>query len=209
MNAWWEALTLFQQIFICVAIPSTVLMVVQFVLTLIGMGDMASDSDVDVDVDTDVDVDFDDVTDAVDARDPFDYGIAFRLFTLRGMISFLAVMGWTGYALGDGSIGYAIAVTVSVIAGFLMMLAIAGLAYVFEKLQSNGNIQITNAIGKSGTVYLTVPKNREGKGKVNVVVQECYGEYEAVSDENEPLPFGTEVVVVAISGDNTLVVRRK
>ena len=209
MNAWWEALTLFQQIFICVAIPSTVLMVVQFVLTLIGMGDLTSDADVDVDVDVDVDADLDDVTDAVDARDPFDYGIAFRLFTLRGLISFLAVMGWTGYALGDGSIGYIGPVIISVVAGFLMMFAIAGLAYLFEKLQSNGNIQIANAIGKSGTVYLTVPKCREGKGKINVVVQERYGEYEAVTDENEPLPFGTEVVVIATSGDDTLVVRRK
>ena len=209
MNAWWEALTLFQQIFVCIAIPSTVLMAVQFILTLIGMGDMTSDGDVDVDVDTDVDADIDDVTDAVDAKDPFDYGIAFRLFTLRGMIAFLAIMGWTGYALGDGVLGYAWPSVIAVLAGFLMMLAIAALAYLFEKLQTSGNIQITNAIGKSGTVYLTVPKNREGKGKINVVVQESYGEYEAVSDENEPLPFGTEVVVVAISGDNTLVVRRK
>ncbi|MBQ7364054.1 MAG: hypothetical protein IJW46_00450 [Clostridia bacterium] len=207
MNAWWEALTVFQQIFVCIAIPSTVLMAVQFILTLIGMGDM--DSDAEMDVDTGIDVDIDDVTEVAGDRDPFDYGMAFRLFTLRGLISFLAVMGWTGYALGDGSMSYVAAVIISVIAGFLMMLAIAGLAYLFEKLQSNGNINITNAIGKSGTVYLTVPKNREGKGKINAVVQERYGEYEAVTDESEPLVFGTEVVIIAVFGDDTLVVRRK
>ena len=208
MNAWWEALTVFQQIFVCVAIPSTVLMAVQFVLTLIGIGDMGADADVDA-ASPELDLDIDDVTDAVDGRDPFDYGMAFRLFTLRGLVSFLAVMGWTGYALGDGSLGYGVAVVISIVAGFLMMLAIAALAYLFERLQSNGNIHITNAIGKSGTVYLTVPKNREGKGKINAVVQERYGEYEAVTDENEPLPFGTEVVIIAVSGDDTLVVRRK
>jgi membrane protein implicated in regulation of membrane protease activity len=208
MNAWWEALTVFQQIFVCVAIPSTVLMAVQFVLTLIGIGDMGADADVDA-ASPELDLDIEDVTDAVDGRDPFDYGMAFRLFTLRGLVAFLAVMGWTGYALGDGSLGYGVAVVISIVAGFLMMLAIAALAYLFEHLQSNGNIQITNAIGKSGTVYLTVPKNREGKGKINAVVQERYGEYEAVTDENEPLPFGTEVVIIAISGDDTLVVRRK
>lgn len=208
MNAWWEALTVFQQIFVCVAIPSTVLMAVQFVLTLIGIGDMGADADVDA-ASPELDLDIEDVTDAVDGRDPFDYGMAFRLFTLRGLVAFLAVMGWTGYALGDGSLGYGVAVVISIIAGFLMMLAIAALAYLFERLQSNGNIQITNAIGKSGTVYLTVPKNREGRGKINAVVQERYGEYEAVTDENEPLPFGTEVVIIAISGDDTLVVRRK
>lgn len=208
MNAWWEALTVFQQIFVCVAIPSTVLMAVQFVLTLIGIGDMGADADVDA-ASPELDLDIEDVTDAVDGRDPFDYGMAFRLFTLRGLVAFLAVMGWTGYALGDGSLGYGVAVVISIVAGFLMMLAIAALAYLFERLQSNGNIQITNAIGKSGTVYLTVPKNREGKGKINAVVQERYGEYEAVTDENEPLPFGTEVVIIAISGDDTLVVRRK
>ena len=163
MNAWWEALTVFQQIFVCIAIPSTVLMAIQFVLTLIGIGDMGADADVDADA-ADLDVDIEDVTDVVDGRDPFDYGMAFRLFTLRGMIAFLAVMGWTGYALGDGSLGYGIAILISIVAGFLMMLAIAGLAYLFERLQSNGNIHITSAIGKSGTVYLTIPKKREGKG---------------------------------------------
>ncbi|MBR2987645.1 MAG: hypothetical protein IKC63_06460 [Clostridia bacterium] len=208
MNAWWEALTVFQQIFVCIAIPSTVLMAIQFVLTLIGIGDMGADADVDADA-ADLDVDIEDVTDVVDGRDPFDYGMAFRLFTLRGMIAFLAVMGWTGYALGDGSLGYGIAILISIVAGFLMMLAIAGLAYLFERLQSNGNIHITSAIGKSGTVYLTIPKKREGKGKINAVVQERYGEFEAVTDENDPLPFGTEVVIIAVSGDDTLVVKRK
>ena len=208
MNAWWKALTVFQQIFVCIAIPSTVLMAIQFVLTLIGIGDMGADADVDADA-ADLDVDIEDVTDVVDGRDPFDYGMAFRLFTLRGMIAFLAVMGWTGYALGDGSLGYGIAILISIVAGFLMMLAIAGLAYLFERLQSNGNIHITSAIGKSGTVYLTIPKKREGKGKINAVVQERYGEFEAVTDENDPLPFGTEVVIIAVSGDDTLVVKRK
>ncbi len=211
MNAWWEALTVFQQIFVCVAIPSTVLMVVQFVLTLIGLGDMDSDADgADFgDASGDFDADVDDVVDASGDHDPFEYGMAFRLFTLRGIVSFLAVMGWVGFALGDGSMPYAGAIAIASVAGFLMMLAIAGLAYLFERLQSNGNIHMGNAIGKSGTVYLTVPKKREGKGKVNVVVQERYGEYEAVTDENEALPFGTEVVVIALSGDDTLVVRRK
>ena len=34
-------------------------------------------------------------------------------------------------------------------------------------------------------------------------------ELDAVTDEETPLPFGTEVVVTGISGGNTLIVRRK
>ena len=58
-------------------------------------------------------------------------------------------------------------------------------------------------------MYITVGAKREGVGKVNVVVQERLCEYDAVTDEEEPLKFGTEITVVGVSGMNTLVVKKK
>ena len=66
-----------------------------------------------------------------------------------------------------------------------------------------------NAIGKSGRVYLTIPASHNGEGKVNVLLQGSYVEREAVTDEEAPIPTGAEVVVVGVSGQTTLVVKRK
>ena len=102
-----------------------------------------------------------------------------------------------------------ISVIVAVLSGFIMMALVAILFHYLGKLQTSGNIDVRNAIGKSGTVYLTVPAKREGFGKVNVIFQGRYNEYEAVTDEDESLKFGTEIVVVGISGLDTLVVKKK
>ena len=56
MFDWWNSLELATQIFYCIAIPSTLILLVQTVLTFMGIGD-GVDADADVDVDGDVDED--------------------------------------------------------------------------------------------------------------------------------------------------------
>ena len=56
---------------------------------------------------------------------------------------------------------------------------------------------------------MTVPAARAGKGKVNLLLADSYVEREAVTDETEPMPYGTEVIVVGIVGGNTLLVASK
>ena len=52
MIDWWNSLELATQIFYCIAIPSTLILLVQTVLTFMGIGDgVDADADVDVDVD--------------------------------------------------------------------------------------------------------------------------------------------------------------
>ena len=89
------------------------------------------------------------------------------------------------------------------------MLGVALLIKALSKLQSDGSLNLKYALGVGGSVYITVPPQRGGRGKVNLIVQGKLEELDAVTDDELPLPFGTEVVVIGISGGNTLVVRRK
>ena len=60
MLAWWESLSSFSQVLAAMAIPATLILLIQTVLMLIGIGsDGGADVDGDVDVDTDVDIDTD------------------------------------------------------------------------------------------------------------------------------------------------------
>jgi len=58
-------------------------------------------------------------------------------------------------------------------------------------------------------VYLTIPASRGGEGKVQVMIQGSYVERNAVTDEAEPIPTGSEIVVIGVSGNSNLVVKRK
>ena len=214
MSNWWDSLSLVSQIFALIAIPTTGMLFIQTVLMLIGIG-MDSGADFDGDVDVDVDLDGDHDTDGVFGDGEVDADIdptgldSLRVFTVRGIIAFLVVFGWTGFMLDRADVYLGIVIPVAAIAGFVMMYILAVLMRAVMKLRNDGNLDNKNALGTSGRVYLTVPAERKGEGKVNVLLQGSYVEREAVTDENEPIPTGAEIVVVGVSGQTTLVVKRK
>lgn len=213
MFAWWESLSTFSQVLACMAIPATLILLIQTILTLIGIGDNGVDSDIgDADIDADIDADAADgvfgaeLTDGDSDPSGLD---GLRIFSVRGIIAFFVVFGWTGILLDSLSLSPVISVGVGAVAGFLIMLLIALIFRAVMKLESDGNVDNRNALGVSGTVYLKIPPNREGTGKVNIMIQGSYCERDAVTDENEALPTGCEIVVMSLSGQNTLVVKRK
>lgn len=233
MNAWWASLTWLEKIFAYVAFPSTLLLILQTLMLLFGLGndsdgdadadvdldgDGVPDLDADFDADADVDTDFDTDTDADadadgdgDADAGGDSGLfaGLKLFTLRGIVAFLAVCGWGGLWLLRMGMHPIFAVFLAIAMGFWAMLLMALFLRVALKLQDDGTLDFRNALGAAGTVYLTIPAARTGEGKVHVIVQDQLRELEAVTDDSSPIPTGTEIVVVGLSGGNTLVVCRK
>ena len=212
MFVWWNSLSLASQIFVLIALPSTGILLIQTILMLIGIG---SDSDVDVDGDIDIDADVEIESDGVFGSGEIEGDIdptgldALRVFTVRGIIAFLVVFGWTGFMLDKAGMKLWTVIPISAIAGFVMMYILALLMRAVMKLRNDGNIDNRNALGTSGRVYLTIPPSRSGEGKVNVLLQGSYVEREAVTDEENAIPTGAEIVIVGLSGQTTLVVKRK
>jgi len=71
------------------------------------------------------------------------------------------------------------------------------------QLKADGTQRIDRAVGNTGTVYLSVPANQEGTGKVTVKVQNRTVEYLAVT-RHQALATGTPVQVVAVVGPDTV-----
>lgn len=130
-----------------------------------------------------------------------------KLLSIRSILAFVAVGAWLCYTLPYVLPVYG-AVIISVVGGLAAACGVAAALVGMEKLQSSGNINPVNTVGKIGTVYLTVPPLRSGQGKIHILVQERYAEYEAVTDSDEPLPTGAEVQVAAHIGSNILLVRK-
>lgn len=202
---WWNSLDLALQIFYCIAIPATLVLLIQTFLMFIGIGDGDADFDApDVDFNSDgipddIDMDIDDVT-------GFE---SLHIFTIRGLIAFFVIFGWVGVVMESANINLIITLVVAMICGFAMMVLIAYLFKMVMRLKSDGNTDNRNALGSAGKVYLTIPPARSGEGKINIMLQGTYVERNAVTDEDESIPTGCEIIVVGTSGQTSLVVKRK
>ncbi len=206
---WWNNLGMASQIFACMAIPATIVLIVQTILMIIGIG--GDDADISDGVADDVS----DVGDGVFGEDSvgdIDDAAGFdglRIFTLRGIIAFFVVFGWLGIAMDAAGAPIYATLPVAFAGGVAIMFVLSFIFRAVMKLRSDGNADNKNAVGTCGKVYLTIPPSRSGEGKVNVMLQGSYVERSAVTDETEPIPTGTEIVVVGISGQTELVVKKK
>ncbi len=213
MSVWWASLTGLERLFAYVAFPATLLMILQTLMLLFGLGHdgaggegLEAEMDLDAGAGGDVDFDLDIIPNGEAPDGPF---AGLKLITLRGIVAFFAVAGWGGLWLLRMGMYPLFAAFLAIAMGFWAMLLMALFLKVTLKLQSDGTMDYHNALGKAGSVYLTIPAGRSGTGKVNLLLQDQWVELDAVTDEEERLLTGTEVVVVALSGGSTLVVCRK
>ena len=197
MAQWWNGMTTFQQVTAVIAIVASVLLVIQIVLLLIGLGHSA-----DVDVPGGTGADFDDAVNG----DYADLG-SVKILTVRGAICFLAVGGWVAvcfnYIIPEWASAL-IGVAAGVLTAWLLALALRA----FNKFEANGNIDLGKVVGKTGTVYIPVPAKGQGRGKINLVVDDRMIEVDAVNEEEAPLSTGSAVSVVSRLDETTLVVKR-
>lgn len=208
---WWDSLTLVQQCFACVAIPATLLLLIQTVMVLFGLSGQGGDSG-----------EFDQ-PDMPDMQDGFDSAPAepadipddgsavdvsgIRLFTVRGFIAFFAVGGWLGIALIDSGMGAVPAALLAALGGLAALVVTAYLLKWSLKMQENGTIQMRDLIARTGTVYIPVPPSRTETGKITLQAQGQFMEFDAVTDEEASIPTGTPVQVIGLFGGGILVVR--
>jgi membrane protein implicated in regulation of membrane protease activity len=132
-----------------------------------------------------------------------------RIFTMRGLVAFFSVFGWCGLVCVQKNFDATVSLIIASVAGLVAMLSIALLLKVTLRLQSTGTVSLSNAVGKSATVYMRVPARRAERGKVNVLVQESYVEADAMTDEVADLSPGHEVTVIGMANPNTLLVAAK
>ncbi len=209
IKEWWEGMSAVQHLFMFAAIPATLILAIQTLMLLFGLGDGGGDADFDADAADVQDGGFDAHEDFSNCDSAHDLDGDLRVFTVRGFVAFFAVFGWTGSAMLSGSMPVWFAAIAAFFAGAAAMVVIALIMKSMLKLQQSGNINNRNAVGKSGVVYITVPPQRSGSGKINLVVQERYSEMEAVTDSREPIVTGREVTVVGVTTLGTLIVKEK
>lgn len=178
MIEWFSELTLMMQIFWGCAIVGSAIFVVQVVLMLIGI-----DSDV-------ADIDF-------DSGDTLDLGGGMSLLSIKSLINFVVGFGWGGVCLAGSIDNKLLLVVVALAIGILFAWMYLYLFRKMRKLESNGAFNIANCEGKVADVYLRIPANRSGQGKIQISVNGSVHELDAVTD-GDALPTGRKVTVVEV-----------
>lgn len=215
MQSWFESLTTFEQIFWYIAIPFSLVLFIQMILTFAGMGGEDADvgggeSDISG-LDLEADADLDSISDMeVDTDSSLsDMDPSFHFFTIRNFIAFFTIFGWAGIAAIDYGLSKSWTIVIAVAAGIVAMISISALFYFIYKLQdSGGGVRIKNAIGKVGNVYIPIKANSGNIGKIQVNVQGGLREMQALTKEDEDLKTGTVVKVVGVISNSILVVSK-
>ncbi len=188
--------TVFQ---IC-TIFGSVIMILQILMTMLGMDGEAEDIG---DVGDDLEMG-DEYIDTHNVSTQF-----FGIISFRSVIAALAFFG-IGGLIGD-SAGFPTIITLSfaIGMGFVVMVLVGWIIQTMMKLKSDGTVNIKNAIGTVGTVYLTIPPAKSGAGKVTLSIQNRTMEYEAVTQDEESIATGARVEVCDIVDVHTIEVKRE
>lgn len=183
-----NGLSTIELIFWVSAIVGGAIFILRLVMMLVGFGaDHVGDLDTGPDMHTDTDV-------------------SFKLLSLQGVTAFFMMFGLVGLSLFAARSSTFISILGGVAAGAFTVWVLSIIFSKMKLLQSDGTIDIKNAIGVHGSVYLNIPA--QGSGQVQVTVQGALKIFDAMSKDNQKLVTGEKVVVVDVADNNTLIVEK-
>jgi hypothetical protein len=131
-------------------------------------------------------------------------GDGLDLLSVRSLSAGAVLFGAVGLWLNGRGLPGFVAVAAAFVAGAIATVATALVTRQLLRLESDGSLQLENAVGRSGTVYLPVPARRSGYGMVQFELQGRTVELRAVADEAAIIPTGTPVIVTGLMEDDTV-----
>ncbi|MBR4523940.1 MAG: hypothetical protein IKP15_00085 [Bacteroidales bacterium] len=208
MIEWWNSLEPAMKVLWAVTLSASLVFVIQTVMTFLGA---AGDSDFDIN--TDVDAGAGDLADGSidvgggpDASEAAHPGSGMNLLTFRNFINFLIGFGWTAILLKDSIPATGLRMLIAILVGVVLVILVMLLFKWLTDMQQSGNINVfKSAVDCEGTVYLTIPGERAGEGKVQITINNAVREYAAVTD-GPTLKTGARIRVVEVVSANTLLV---
>ena len=99
-----------------------------------------------------------------------------------------------------------LSVIIALATGGAAMCVVIILLRAMAKMQYNGTMQPETLVGKQATVYISIPAERSGRGKITLTAQGRYMELDAMT-EGEKL-FTDESVEIIATENECAVVRR-
>jgi hypothetical protein len=182
--------------FYCAVVGGTVLLL-QTLMLVFGLGH--------------ADAEFDADTDPGDVLDTGGHGGGhghaadgfFKVLSFKTLVAFVTFFGLGGLACLEAGMKRGSTLAAALAMGIAALWLVAWLMSALGQLQSSGNLDLQNAVGATGTVYLRIPARRQGPGKVTVVLQGRSVQCKATTADAE-IPTGSAVRIVGLASPDTL-----
>lgn len=171
-----------------VALISSLIFVIQSIMTFVGGTDMDS-------VDVDYGADFDGVE------------APFHLFSFRNLINFLLGFGWTGVVFYPTINNQFLLVALATGVGLVFIFVFFFLIKQLLKLSEDNTFQISNLLHQTAQVYIPIPEKMKGMGRVQISYNGTNHELDAMTEDYDKLSSGTTVIVEEIK-NNILIVKK-
>ncbi|MDQ2085200.1 hypothetical protein RBH29_01960 [Herbivorax sp. ANBcel31] len=193
MADWWGSMPGFEKLFWLFAVPFTVIFIFQQIMMFLGVGDDTSDMVSDADT--------------LESSDDSTLRSVFKVLSIKNVITFFTIFGWSGITIHNAGVGKIITVIASIVIAFIITIIVSMLFYSILRLTESGNLELKDAVGHIGKVYVPIPADESGIGKVHLTFNGAFREIDAVTP-GEALPTGTEVLVIKFRDDDTFVVTK-
>ena len=184
-------------IYLYAAIFGCTLVGLQVILQVFGLMDTDGADALDADASHSMDAagahDFDPGADAHGSS------LFFGILSFKALCAFAGIFGLVGLVMIETGSATHIRVLAASGAGVAAMFGVAWMMKALTRLQSSGTIDIRNAIGRTGSVYLRIPGEGAGTGKVTIEVQGRSMVLPAITDGDE-IATGRRVTVVGVAG---------
>ena len=170
-----------------VAIPSSVIFIIQMILTFIGSD--ASDG---------TSADFDGDLNGGDTP--------FQLFSFRNLMNFLLGFSWTGISFYKIIPNQTVLILLAIAVGGLFVYFFFLIIRALMRLSEDNTFKLSETIGKTAEVYVPIPENKSGRGKITISVRGTMHELEAMT-AGARIPSNVMVKILSIE-DSVLFVER-
>jgi hypothetical protein len=182
---WLNTLAPMLKIYWIIAGITSLIFVIQTIMTLVGMD---SSDGLNADFDGDMNI-----------EGPF------QLFSLRNLVNFFLGFGWGGVCFYDTFSASAWVTVFAILTGLVFVLIFFFLIKMLLKLNKDNTFKIQNTLHLAADIYLTVPAEKAGKGKIQISVGGSVHEIDAMTAD-EKIPTGSKVRVVEIIDSQTVLV---
>ena len=187
MIEWLNSLEPALKIYWIIAGIASLLFIIQMILTFIGM-DSADDADSSFGGD-------------------LEENAPSQFFSIRNLVNFFLGFGWGGVCFYN-SFSAKIWVTVfAFLTGICFVLLFFFLLKQFLKLEKNNTFKIEDTINQTVDVYLSIPAEKTGKGKIQTSVKGSFHEINAMT-EGEKIPTGSKAKIIEIIDNQTVLVAK-
>jgi hypothetical protein len=190
LSSWWQALPGFEKIFWVIALLFSLMFLIQTILSFVGGDGSDGGGHADFSVEHDA-------------------GMDQGFFTIKNLIAFFTIFGWTGIAMINGGANKVVTIGIALAAGIGVVLMMMFLFRSMGKLRQSGTLQIKNAVGVIAETYLIIPSARNGFGKVHIKIQGSLHELQAITDDAQDIATGKLVKVTSVVNDSILLVTTK